>query len=150
MYRNSLLDELENLLIAERHSAPRDDPFCLINIEEETALNEAYRRVLCTTKELQLVLMCVEKQDGYIPLEKHDNVSQFIRIEAGYGVAVLNGASRPLSPGMSFVVPAGTWHEIRQRGEAPLKLYTIYSGPQPQHRPGLVQERRPERDSEGH
>ena len=56
------------------------------NIEEDTLENEDYRRVLFTGKNLQLVLMTVQPGEE-IGLETHEEHDQFIRIEAGTGVA---------------------------------------------------------------
>ena len=71
------------------------------NIEEDTLENEDYRRVLFTGKNLQLVLMTVQPGEE-IGLETHEEHDQFIRIEAGTGVALLAGEKHELSDG--FIV----------------------------------------------
>jgi mannose-6-phosphate isomerase-like protein (cupin superfamily) len=69
-----------------------------------------------------------------IGMETHNNVDQFIRIEAGTGRAVLNGKEYNLEDGSAVVVPAGTEHNIINSSKSePLKLYTIYSPPNHPH-----------------
>jgi mannose-6-phosphate isomerase-like protein (cupin superfamily) len=71
-----------------------------------------------------------------IGLETH-SLDQFIRVEAGSGIAVLDGLEHQISDGMAVVIPAGTKHNVinfSDRNE--LKLYTIYSPPE--HRDGTI------------
>lgn len=106
------------------------------NIEEDTLDNEDYRRVLFTGKNLQLVLMTVQPGDE-IGLEVHEDHDQFIRIEAGDGVALLNGEKHALSDGFIVVIPAGTEHNVINTSKTePLRLYTLYSPPE--HKDGTV------------
>jgi mannose-6-phosphate isomerase-like protein (cupin superfamily) len=99
------------------------------NIEKDTIANIYYRKVIHTTKQQQLVLMSLEPGET-IPLEKHDETTQFFRIESGTGVAILGKKKYKLKPDYVLVVPPNTAHEIIQTGDAPLKLYTIYSPPE--------------------
>lgn len=62
-----------------------------------------------------------------IPLETHADVTQFVRVERGYGRLEMAGKTWALSAGESFVVPAGTPHRIVNEGTKPLQLYTIYA-----------------------
>jgi len=102
----------------------------LTNIEKETLDNVKFRRVLFTGPHTQLVVMALQPGED-IGLETHDNVDQFIRVEAGHGTALLDGKEHVLEDGSAVVIPAGTKHNIinRSRTEA-LKLYTIYSPPE--------------------
>ena len=106
------------------------------NIEQDTLENEDYRRVLFTGSNMQLVLMTLQPGEE-IGLETHDEHDQFIRIEAGSGVARLNEEEHELSDGVTVVIPAGTRHNVvnTSRNEA-LRLYTIYSPPE--HPDGTV------------
>ena len=81
------------------------------NIESRTLENENFREVLFTSKGIQLVLMTIGPGDE-IGLETHDDVDQFIRIEAGHGRAILDGREHALEDGSSVVIPAGTEHNI--------------------------------------
>jgi mannose-6-phosphate isomerase-like protein (cupin superfamily) len=42
-----------------------------------------------------------------------------------------------VSPGYAIFVPAGTWHNLMNTGNVPLKLYSIYAPPHHPH--GTVQ-----------
>jgi len=97
------------------------------NIEEETIANENFRKVLYTAAYMQLVVMSIPEGEE-IGEEVHGQ-DQFIRVEAGAGKAVLDGAEHELKDGTAIVIPAGTRHNIVNTGADPLKLYTIYSPP---------------------
>lgn len=107
-----------------------------INIEKATINNTKYRRVLYTTKELQLVVMSLPKGDD-INCEKHIHTTQFIRIEEGTCVVYMNKQQYRLGPGDCVVIPSGTLHYVKNTGQTDLKLYTIYSPPE--HPDQLVQ-----------
>ena len=61
----------------------------IANIEKETLENTDYRRVLYTAHYSQLVLMAIQPGDE-IGMEVH-GLDQFIRIEQGTGVVILDG-----------------------------------------------------------
>jgi len=112
------------------------------NIEEVTINNTNYREVLHTTPQMQLVIMSLQpKQD--IGIERHKNATQFIKVEAGNGIAILydkqqkNPQSVKLTQGSSVMIHANTFHNI-VAGKKGLQLYTLYSPPQ--HTSGLIQE----------
>ena len=106
------------------------------NIERDTLENEDYRRVLFTGPNTQLVLMTLQPGEE-IGLEAHRGHDQFIRVESGNGVALLNGEEHPLSDGSAVVIPSGVEHNIINRSGTPLRLYTLYSPPE--HPDGTVQ-----------
>ncbi|HET9694892.1 MAG TPA: cupin domain-containing protein [Steroidobacteraceae bacterium] len=106
------------------------------NIERKTLENENFREVLFTGPALQLVLMAIAP-GGEIGLETHDDVDQFIRVEAGQGKAILDGREHALEDGSAVVIPAGTRHNvINVSSSEPLKLYSIYTPPE--HPDGTV------------
>ena len=105
------------------------------NIEEDTLENQDFRRVLYTAKNTQLVLMSLSANEE-IGEETHD-LDQFIRVEAGQGLAVLDGVAHRLADGSAVVIPAGTKHNVINISDTEeLKLYTLYSPPE--HRDGTV------------
>ena len=105
------------------------------NIEEDTLENEDFRRVLYTAKNSQLVLMSLRGNEE-IGEETHE-LDQFIRIEAGQGLAVLDGVAHRLSDGSAVIIPAGTKHNVINVSDTEeLKLYSLYSPPE--HRDGTV------------
>ena len=99
------------------------------NVEEQTLKNSAFRKVLNTTKEMQLVLMSL-KTGEEIGMEKHDGITQFIRIEKGDAIAITgrNGEKKTaLVGGDAIMIPGGAWHNIV--AVSPVKLYTLYAPP---------------------
>lgn len=112
-----------------------------IDIEEAAEQNDAYRTALWTGDHLQVTLMSIGV-GGDIGLEVHPDTDQFIRIEEGRGVVRmgkdkdrLNNVQQ-ISEGYAVMVPAGTWHNLINTGDEPLKIYTIYAPPH--HPPGTV------------
>ena len=115
-----------------------------INIEEKTRSNPNFRHVLYTTPRSQLVIMTLQPGEE-IGVEKHDGHDQFIRIEAGFGEAILDGELHMLEDGVALVIPAGTEHNIinTSPGEK-MRLYTLYSPPE--HPDGIIHETKAEAD----
>lgn len=108
------------------------------NIETETNNNPHFRRVLYTAPNCQLVVMHLLPNED-IGEETHDTVDQFIRIETGSGVAVIEGQETPIAEGFALVIPAGTKHNVKNTSaDTPMKLYTVYAPPH--HRDGTVHE----------
>lgn len=99
------------------------------DIEARTLENGDFRRVLYTTRELQLVLMAIQPGDE-IGEEVHDDVTQFFRFEAGEGEVWIDGVCHKVAADHGVIVPAGARHNVRATGDQPLKLYTIYSPPE--------------------
>ena len=116
----------------------------LTDIENKTLANENFREVLYTDKRLQLVVMTLQAGEE-IGMETHDDVDQFLRIEGGDGVAILDGKEHPITDGTAIVVPAGTKHNIVNRSKTePLKLYSIYTPPEHPH--GTIHKTKAEAD----
>jgi mannose-6-phosphate isomerase-like protein (cupin superfamily) len=102
----------------------------ITDIERDTLANDDFRRVLFTGPNMQLVLMTLQPGED-IGLETHDEHDQFIRIEAGSGVARLNGTESRLEDASIVVIPAGVEHNIVNTSkDEPLRLYTLYSPPE--------------------
>lgn len=114
----------------------------VLNIERTTVQNMNYRTVLWTGEHLQVTLMCIPV-GGDIGLEVHPDTDQFIRVEQGVGTARMGCAQDSLtfttciSAGSAVFVPAGTWHNVINAGNRPLKVYSIYAPPHHPH--GAVQ-----------
>src|SRR5688572_19896735 len=99
------------------------------DIEKDTLKNTDFRRVLYTGKNVQLVLMSLRPKED-IGEEVH-TLDQFIRVEAGHGIAALDGVEHKLADGSAVVIPAGTRHNILNSSDKEdLKLYTLYSPPE--------------------
>lgn len=105
------------------------------DIESLTKENPDFRRVLYTGKHLQLVLMSIPP-GGDIGEEVHPDRDQFFRIEKGRGEVWIDGRMTKIEDDFAIVVPAGARHNVRNTGDEPLRLYSIY-GP-PEHADGTV------------
>jgi len=68
--------------------------------------------------------------------EVHKDTDQFLRVEEGKGVVVIDGRSSDVSEGDAILVPAGARHNVTNTSKKSLKLYTLYSPPH--HRDGFV------------
>lgn len=127
------------------------EPF-ITNIDKATRQNTNYRTALWTGQYLQLTLMSIPV-GGEIGLEVHPDTDQFLRIESGNGMAMMGSVQnrlnyqRAVSGGYAVFVPAGTWHNIINTGNCPLKIYTIYAPPHHPH--GTIQATKAIADTEG-
>lgn len=117
------------------------------NIDKRTVENQDFRRVLYTGQNLQLVLMTLQPGDE-IGEEVHEDRDQFFRIEEGSGAVDIDGVENRVEDDFAVVVPAGARHNVRNTGDRPLRLYTIY-GP-PEHKDGVVQSTKEEADRRHH
>ena len=103
----------------------------VINMEAETLGNENFRTTRWTGKHLQMTLMTIPA-GGDIGLEVHDGIDQFLRIEQGRGRCQMGLSKDALEfdveveDDFAIFVPAGTWHNVTNIGDEPLKLYTLY------------------------
>lgn len=92
---------------------------------------------------MQLTVMSIPV-DGEIGLEMHSDLDQFIRIESGFGEVMMGAEENrlnyrtPVLAGYAIIIPAGTWHNLINTGNRPLKLYSIYAPPAHPH--GTVHE----------
>jgi mannose-6-phosphate isomerase-like protein (cupin superfamily) len=98
------------------------------NIEERTADNSDFRRVIYTAEHMQLVLMSLGAGEE-IGEEVHEESDQFFRIETGAGEVWMSGVVTAIKDGYAIVIPAGVRHNIRNTGRTPLKVYTLYAPP---------------------
>lgn len=99
----------------------------ITNILEDTLNNTNFRKVLHTGPNAQLVVMSLKPGED-IGEEVHTKVDQFIRIEKGEGLAVLNGVKTPIKDDSIVYINAGTLHNIINTSTTnELKLYTVYS-----------------------
>ena len=122
------------------------------DVDRMAVLNKDYRNALWTGNHLQMALMTIPP-GGEIGPENHPDTDQFIRVEQGRGIAAM-GSDRNMTDLRQYVrigdvvfVPAGTWHNIINIGNTPLKLYSIYAPPQ--HPFGTVHKTRKEAEQQG-
>jgi mannose-6-phosphate isomerase-like protein (cupin superfamily) len=140
-YRNNR--NIANMQQYSRQAAAADygpNPF-VVNIDKATAHNDTYRTALWTGKHLQLTVMSINAGDD-IGLEVHPDTDQFLCIIEGSGLVRMGDTqnhlyyNQPAYEGCGVFVPAGTWHDITNMGNRPLKLFTVYAPPE--HARGTV------------
>lgn len=108
-------------------------PF-VVNINEASKHNNAFRTALWTGKYLQVTLMSINVGED-IGLEIHSDVDQFLRLEQGQGIVRMGNSpdnlnfERRVFDDSAIMIPAGTWHNLINTGNTPLKLYSIYAPP---------------------
>jgi mannose-6-phosphate isomerase-like protein (cupin superfamily) len=107
----------------------------VINIEKAARQNDTFRTALWTGNHFQVTLMSLNAGEDIGP-EIHPELDQFLRIEQGRGLAQM-GFTREnmnlqanVSDDDAIIIPAGTWHNLINTGNIPLKLYSIYAPPQ--------------------
>lgn len=97
--------------------------------------NQNFRTAFWTGNRLQMTLMSIPTC-GEIGLEMHPDTDQFIRVESGRALVRMGSCKEKLDSqlclkaGDGIFVPAGTWHNISNIGDCPLKLSSIYAPPQ--------------------
>ena len=103
-----------------------------LDVEQATVANGTYRTVLWTGPNLQLTVMSIEP-GGEVGLEVHADHDQFLRVEAGRGRVQMGPArdrltfDREVEDDWAILVPAGSWHNLTNIGEEPLRLYSVYA-----------------------
>lgn len=121
----------ENICMKPEISDHGAEPL-VVDIERITKTNHTYRTALWTGNQLQVTVMSIPV-GGNIGFEMHPNTEQFIRVESGCALAVMGqrkefmSIRKKINSSYSVIVPAGTWHNIINIGNIPLKLYSIYA-----------------------
>jgi mannose-6-phosphate isomerase-like protein (cupin superfamily) len=104
----------------------------VLNIDDYTLANESFRTVLWTGGQMQVTVMSIPG-GGQVGLELHPETDQFIRVEQGKAEVLMGNSPDTLDfqqeAGADFAIfiPAGKWHNIINRSNAPLKLYSIHT-----------------------
>lgn len=122
------------------------------NIEQATLANNNYRTTLWTGKQMQLTLMTILPGHD-IGLEVHDDHDQFLRIEEGEATVYMGASEDGLDAWKAtdddaVFVPAGTWHNLVNSGQGPLRLYSIYAPAEHPH--GTIHETKEDADNDPH
>ena len=105
------------------------------NIHHATTKNQNFRTTLWTGNHLQLTLMSIPPKSD-IGVEMHPDVDQFLRIESGCAKVYFGNSCNSLceaevvNENYAILIPAGTWHNIVNIGNCPLKVYSLYAPPQ--------------------
>ena len=110
------------------------NPF-ICNINHAATMNENFRTALWTGRDMQLTLMSIPVH-GDIGVEMHPDVDQFICLESGRMKICMGNCKNTIKTiacvdgNYAILIPAGTWHNIINAGNRPLKLFSIYAPPQ--------------------
>lgn len=113
----------------------------VVNIEDYTKENDNFRVAIWTGDKMQVTLMSIEP-GGEVGLEVHNGIEQFLRIEDGKGLCQMGDSKdnltfeREVEDDDAIFVPAGVWHNIKNTGDKPLKIYSIYA--EPEHPAGTI------------
>lgn len=119
--------------MADLHTDHGPNPYVL-DIEEVTTANDAFRDTLWTGQFLQMTVMSIPV-GGEIGAEVHDDHDQFIRLEGGTGRIMIGDSKdkldvdRTVEDDDALFIPAGKWHNLVNDGDEPVKLYSIYAAP---------------------
>lgn len=134
-----------------KHPEIRDygrKPF-IFNIHHATMMNKNFRTTLWTGRDMQLTLMSIPVH-GDIGVEMHPDVDQFLCLESGRMKICMGDCRSTLHEiacvegNYVFLIPAGTWHNLINVGNRPLKLYSLYAPPQ--HPFGTVHKNKPDEE----
>ncbi len=121
------------------------DPL-VVNIANVVDENEYFRSALWTGNNLQVTVMNIKPGED-IGAEIHEE-DQFIKIEDGRATVFIGRSAedfyyqRLIDRDFAVIIPAGTWHNIKNSADAPLKLYSVYAPPH--HKKGTTHTTRKE------
>ena len=91
-----------------------------------------FRTALWTGGNLQLTVMTIPVGDE-IGIEMHESLDQLLGVVSGAGEVAFGNRESYLAPPLPLdahsvvLVPAGTYHNVRNVGKTPLKLYSVYA-----------------------
>jgi len=107
---------------------------CVISVGQETLQNQNFRTTIWTGRYMQMTVMCIPGP-GEIGPEVHPETDQYIRIEQGEAIVEM-GCSRNrmnfcrrMCEGDAVLIPAGTWHNMCNKENGPLKISVLYAPP---------------------
>lgn len=104
----------------------------VFDIRREAFMTPDFRTALWTGGNLQLTVMTVPigEETG---VEKHEGLDQLVGVISGAGEVVFGNRENyfappiPLDAHSVILIPAGTYHNIKNVGRTPLKLYSVYA-----------------------
>ncbi len=89
--------------------------------------NTYFQKEVYLDDNCQLVMMHIEPGDE-IGEETHD-ADQTTFFVSGEGQALVDGSRQKVTDNHLIVIPKGAKHNIVNKGDTPLKLFTVYSPP---------------------
>ena len=113
---------------------PPTDVIAVTDIERETKNNGYFRKEIWTGEKMQITVMSIPV-GSEIGLERHTDNEQMIYLETGFA-AVYAGKERDrvefigrAKSGYAILIPAGTWHNVINEGNIPMKVFSVYAPP---------------------
>lgn len=110
------------------------DKGAILNLLTIACGNNYFRREEWTGEHLQVTVMSIPV-GGEVGLELHADTDQLLYTEYGRA-AVYMGETKQgvcfvgeVAPGCAVLVPAGTWHNVINTQNVPLKLFSVYAPP---------------------
>lgn len=106
----------------------------IANVEQMAMQNQNFRTAIWTGSCVQMTLMSIQPCEE-IGWEMHPDTDQILRVEWGKANAEIGDCKyrphlkRCLDKGDVLFVPAGTWHNVINTGDCPLKISSIYAPP---------------------
>ncbi len=104
----------------------------VFDIRKEAYMTPDFRTALWTGGNLQLVLMTIPVGEE-IGVERHEGIDQLIGVISGTGEVVFGNRENffapplPLDAHSVILIPSGTYHNVKNVGMTPLKLYSVYA-----------------------
>lgn len=104
----------------------------IIPIDKLSRINTNYRASIWTGEHMQATLMRINPNDD-VGVEIHENLEQLLFITSGVAEVYYGKTEKQLSfegyaeVGDMITVPAGTWHNIKNASQSPLKMYSVYA-----------------------
>lgn len=123
------------------------------NIMRRARQNQNFRAALWTGCHLQMTLMSISVGCD-IGVEIHPETDQMIRVEEGQALVCMGSSKNSLDiqhtlcTGEAVFVPCGTWHNVINTGNCPLKLSSVYAPPN--HLRGTVHRTKADAEGEEH
>lgn len=140
--------------MAHEGLAPDEGPApYVVDIEKATLDNDNFRTALWTGEHLQMTVMSIPV-GGEVGLEMHSSRDQFLRVEAGRARVQMGPSKdnlnfdKEVQDDWVIMVPGGSWHNVTNVGDEPLKMYSLYAPPE--HPKGTVHETKADSDAAEH
>jgi mannose-6-phosphate isomerase-like protein (cupin superfamily) len=115
-----------------------------VDVLDAARTNDAFRREVVTGEHEQVVVMTIPP-GGEIGAEVHPTTDLVLVFVDGRAEATIDDEPFEVGPNDLVFVRAGTRHNFTNRGDAPLRLITVYAPPE--HAAGTVHQTKEEADA---
>ena len=99
-----------------------------INIKRMAKDNKAFRHVIDTGKNAQVVLISLRKGED-LGEEIHPATDELYYVVDGEGEIRIDGKAYPFNEHSAMLVPAGMRHDVFNTGKDDLKLFAMFTSP---------------------